>query len=53
MKKKVADYPIEDTFGDEIKEGDVYFQMNSIIILEENLSRFLIERMNVPCFRAI
>ena len=53
MEKKVADFPIEDTFGDEIKEGDVYFQMSNIIILEQNLSRFFNERMNVPSFRAI
>ncbi|RHW37294.1 hypothetical protein D1B31_16125 [Neobacillus notoginsengisoli] len=51
--EKDNDYPIEDTFGDEIQDGDVYFVFGKDVVTEGNLQRYLIERQQVPCYRAI
>ncbi|MEC3599370.1 hypothetical protein P9147_28800, partial [Bacillus thuringiensis] len=49
---KEPDHPIEDVYGDEIMQGDVYYKFGDYIVLEYNLKPYLIERQNVECFRA-
>ncbi|MED2667563.1 hypothetical protein P4208_08215, partial [Bacillus thuringiensis] len=48
---KEPDHPIEDVYGDEIMQGDVYYKFGDYIVLEYNLKPYLIERQNVECFR--
>ncbi|PEZ60904.1 YqaI family protein [Bacillus cereus] len=50
---KETDHPIEDVYGDEIMQGDVYYKFGDYIVLEYNLKPYLIERQNVECFRAV
>ncbi|AFQ18713.1 hypothetical protein P9Y62_14740 [Bacillus thuringiensis] len=50
---KEPDHPIEDVYGDEIMQGDVYYKFGDYIVLEYNLKPYLIERQNVECFRAV
>lgn len=50
---KETDHPIEDVYGDEIMQGDVYYKFGDYIVLEYNLKPYLIEQQNVECFRAV
>ena len=49
----VEDHPIEDVFGFEIVPNDVYYQFGQDIVSETNLQTYLIEKHNIPCFRAV
>lgn len=50
---KEPDHPIEDVYGDEIMQGDVYYKFGDYIVLEYNLKPYLIEQQNVECFKAV
>ncbi|MEW9578113.1 hypothetical protein U9K47_22640 [Bacillus toyonensis] len=50
---KEDDYPIEDFYGCEIKQDDKYFMFGQDVVLEENLTNYLIAQQNVECFRAV
>ncbi|PEK87947.1 YqaI family protein [Bacillus toyonensis] len=49
---KESDHPIEDFYGCEIKTDDTYFMFGQDVVLEENLTNYLIAQQNVECFRA-
>lgn len=50
--RKVEDHPIEDIFGDEICQYDVYYVFGKDVVSESNLKRYLIESQQVECFQA-
>lgn len=52
--KLVADHPVEDHFGSEIRTGDKWFQDRAgRVVLEDNVENYLIEVGNVEFCRAI
>lgn len=53
MLKKVEDHPMEDVFGLEIFEGDVYYVIGKDVVSEMNIKRYLIERQQVQCYEAV
>lgn len=50
---KEPDHPIEDFYGCEIKQDDKYFMFGQDVVLEGNLTNYLIAQQNVECFRAV
>ncbi|TKI22580.1 hypothetical protein FC683_26690 [Bacillus cereus] len=50
---KEPDHPIEDFYGCEIKQDDKYFMFGQNVVLEGNLTNYLIAEQNVECFRAV
>ncbi|WEG13970.1 hypothetical protein PU629_06275 [Pullulanibacillus sp. KACC 23026] len=50
--KAVEDHPVEDMFGDEILSGDVYFELHSVVVLDKNIKRYLVEVQEVKCYKA-
>ncbi|MGG5805307.1 YqaI family protein [Bacillus mycoides] len=50
---KEPDHPIEDFYGCEIQQDDKYFMFGQNVVLEGNLTNYLIEQKNVECFRAV
>ncbi|TCW58973.1 YqaI-like protein [Bacillus thuringiensis] len=50
---KEPDHPIEDYYGCEIKQDDKYFMFGQDVVLEGNLTNYLIAQQNVECFRAV
>ncbi|MCU5339313.1 hypothetical protein OCA10_08900 [Bacillus cereus] len=50
---KEPDHPIEDVYGCEIKQDDKYFMFGQDVVLEENLTNYLIETKDIECFRAV
>ncbi|MEK5107059.1 hypothetical protein MHI57_09805 [Cytobacillus sp. FSL K6-0129] len=51
--KKVTDHPVEDAYGLEIQEGDVYWMFGKTVVSDLNLKTYLIEEHNMECFRAM
>lgn len=49
---EVADHPIEDVYGMEILPGDVYWVIGKDIVNDMSLATYLIEHLQVPCFKA-
>lgn len=42
--RQVEDYPVEDVFGDEVMQHDLYFIMkDGTIVLEQNLSEYAVK----------
>lgn len=53
-EKAVADFPIEDHFGSEIRVGDKWFtDQAGRVILEDNMDDYLLEVANLQICRAI
>ncbi|HFJ9284821.1 TPA: hypothetical protein ACGW44_002623 [Bacillus toyonensis] len=52
-ESKESDHPIEDFYGCEIKQDDKYFMFGQDVVLEGNLTNYLIAQQNVECFRAV
>ncbi|PHG60674.1 YqaI family protein [Bacillus toyonensis] len=52
-ESKESDHPIEDFYGCEIKQEDKYFMFGQDVVLEGNLTNYLIAQQNVECFRAV
>jgi hypothetical protein len=50
---KEPDHPIEDFYGCEIRQDDKYFMFGQNVVLEENLTKYLIDQQNVECFKAV
>ncbi|PEK39307.1 hypothetical protein CN586_28950 [Bacillus toyonensis] len=50
---KEDNHPIEDFYGCEIKQDDKYFMFGQDVVLEGNLTNYLIAQQNVECFRAV
>lgn len=54
----VEDHPTEDEMGSEIKPGDRYFVINEgdklgeVVLLEDNVEDFLIERLEAKAYTA-
>lgn len=51
--RKVSDHPVEDAYGLEIQEGDVYWMFGNTVVSDLNLKTYLIEEHNMECFRAM
>ncbi|OWT52648.1 YqaI family protein [Bacillus sp. K2I17] len=52
-KIKEPDHPIEDFYGCEIQQDDKYFMFGQDVVLEGNLTEYLISEQNVECFKAV
>lgn len=51
--QEVEDHPIEDVFGLEIYPGDTYWVFGNDVVNDLNLNRYLTEKQQVPCYKAI
>lgn len=51
--KQVENHPIEDVFGTEIWPGDVYWLFGKEVVSGYNLQKYLIEKLQIECFRAM
>ncbi|WP_352524841.1 hypothetical protein [Heyndrickxia oleronia] len=51
--KQVEDHPIDDVFGLEIYPGDMYWVFGNDIVSDLHLKRYLIEKQQVICYRAV
>ncbi|MGG2053077.1 hypothetical protein ABFY48_01670 [Lysinibacillus pakistanensis] len=43
--KTVEDHPIEDMYGSEIREGDIYYIFGESVVLEGNLDDYITEHL--------
>ncbi|NYV67250.1 hypothetical protein HYI36_18425 [Bacillus sp. Gen3] len=51
--KQAEDHPIDDVFGLEIYPGDMYWVFGNDIVSDLHLKRYLIEKQQVICYRAV
>lgn len=52
MLVKKENHPIEDFYGVEIRQDDIYLMFGQDVVLEHNSKMYLIERQHVACFQA-